>query len=517
MAPGGPADLAVLTTEQMYAADRLAVAAGVPGAALMEAAGRAVAGAVMDRRRAGPVLVLCGPGNNGGDGFVAARHLAAAGWPVRVALLGERAALTGDAAGAAAAWSGPVARLDVGPLEDVAPAPGEVVVDALFGAGLTRPLEGRSAELARHCAEMGATVVAVDVPSGLPGDGAAPLGEVAFRAARTVTFFRKKPAHLLHPAREFCGEVVLAQIGIPAAVLAEIAPRTFENGPALWLAGYPWRAPGGHKYRAGQLLVAGGATMTGAAQLACRSGLRIGAGLVAVACDAASLPVYALANPSVITLVLPGPADFAAALEDPRRNAVLVGPGNGVTAATRARAEAAIRAGRRVVLDADALTVFQDAPEALWELAAAVPQSEVVLTPHDGEFARLFADIGGDRLARARAAAARSGCTIVFKGPDSVVASPDGRAAVNGNAPPWLATGGTGDVLAGMIGGLLAQGMTPFEAAAAAVWLHGRAASGLGPGMIAEDLPEALPQVLRSLHAITQGSVGNGNLSNSFR
>jgi ADP-dependent NAD(P)H-hydrate dehydratase / NAD(P)H-hydrate epimerase len=391
------------------------------------------------------------------------------------------------------------------------------VVDALFGAGLTRPLEGRAAELARLCAAAGAAVIAVDVPSGVPGDGAAPLGELAFRAARTVTFFRKKPAHLLYPAREFCGEVVLAQIGIPAAVLAEIAPRTFENGPALWLAGYPWRAPGGHKYRAGQLLVAGGATMTGAAQLACRAGLRIGAGLVAVACDAASLPVYALANPSVITLVLPEPADFAATLEDPRRNAVLVGPGNGVTAATRARAEAAIRAGRRVVLDADALTVFQDAPEALWELVAAAPGAEVVLTPHDGEFARLFADIAGDRLARARAAARRSGCTIVFKGPDSVVAAPDGRAAVNANAPPWLATGGTGDVLAGMIGGLLAQGMAPFEAAAAAVWLHGRAASGLGPGLIAEDLPEALPQVLRSLHAFTQGSVGNGNLSNSFR
>jgi len=507
-----PADLAVLTTGQMYEADRLAMAGGTAGAVLMEAAGTAVAGAVMARRPAGPVLVLCGPGNNGGDGFVAARHLAAAGWPVRIALLGALAALKGDAAGAAGCWKGKVLAL-----EDAAPQDGELVVDALFGAGLARPLADRAAALARHCAEGRVPVVAVDVPSGLPGDGAEPLGGLAFRASKTVTFFRKKPAHLLYPAREFCGEVVLAEIGIPAAVLAEIAPRTFENGPALWAAAYPWRAAGAHKYRAGHLLVAGGASMTGAAQLVCRAGLRIGAGLVSVACTAASLPIYAVANPGVITLDLPEPADFAAALEDPRKNAVVVGPGNGVTAATRARAAAALRAGRRVVLDADALTVFQDAPADLWRLTAENSAAEAVLTPHDGEFARLFPEIGGNRLERAVAAAARSGATVVLKGPDSVVAAPDGRAALNACAPPWLATGGTGDVLAGMIGGLLAQGMPAFEAAAAAVWLHGRAAAGVGPGLIAADLPDALPAVLRELLGITGGSTGNGNFLNSFR
>lgn len=507
-----PSDLAILTSEQMYRADSLAIAGGTPGAVLMEAAGTAVAAAVMAGRGMGPVLVLCGPGNNGGDGFVAARHLKAAGWPVRLALLGAVDKLKGDAAGAAAAWPGPVE-----PLETVEPQPGEVVVDALFGAGLARPLEGKAAELARQVNAQQMPVIAVDVPSGLPGDGAWPLDGLAFQAEKTVTFFRKKAAHLIVPAREYCGDVVLADIGIPASVLDEIGPRSFENGPALWLAGYPWRRPDSHKYDAGHLLVAGGATMTGAAQLACRAGLRIGAGLVSVACDAASLPVYAASNPAVITLDAPSPADFAAALEDPRRNAVLVGPGNGVTAATRARAETALRAGKRAVLDADALSVFQDDPAALWSLIAENPAARAALTPHDGEFKRLFPDIAGDRLVRARAAAARSGAVVVLKGPDSVIAAPDGRAAVTAVAPPWLATGGTGDVLAGMIGGLLAQGMATFEAAAAAVWIHGRAAALAGPGLIAEDLPDALPKVLCGLYGMTHNLEADRNLFNSFR
>jgi NAD(P)H-hydrate epimerase len=507
----GPADLALLTTRQMYEADRLAIAGGRPGPALMEAAGTAVAGAVMDRRRPCPVLVLCGPGNNGGDGFVAARHLAAAGWSLRLALMGSREALKGDAARAAAAWQGAVL-----PLDAVEPAGDELVVDALFGAGLSRPLEGKAAELACRSAERGRPVVAVDVPSGLSGDAAEPLGGHAFQATKTVTFFRKKPAHLLVPAREFCGDVILADIGIPAGVLDAIGPHSFENGPALWLAAFPWREVAAHKYRAGHLLVAGGTAMTGAAQLACRAGLRIGAGLVSVACDAASLPIYAVANPGVITLDLPTAAEFETALEDPRRNAVVIGPGNGVSEATRARAEAAVRIGKQVVLDADALSVFQKGPEVLWDLIAK-SAGQVVLTPHDGEFARLFPDIGGNRLERARAAAGRSGAVLVLKGPDSVVAAPDGRAAINAGAPPWLATGGTGDVLAGMIGGLLAQGMAPFEAAAAAVWLHGRAAADLGPGLIAEDLPTALPLVLRELYAFTRCSTLDGDFPNSFR
>jgi NAD(P)H-hydrate epimerase len=284
----------------MYQADRLAMAGGQAGRTLMEAAGRAVAGAVMDRRRPGPALVLCGPGNNGGDGFVAARHLAAAGWPVRLALLGAVEALQGDAATAAAGWQGAVEPLEAVELRD-----GEVVVDAIFGAGLSRALAGRAADLARAAAARGLAVIAVDVPSGLPGDGAEPLGGVAFQAEKTVTFFRKKPAHLLVPARSFCGEVIVADIGIPPAVLDEIGPLAFENGPALWLAAFPWRRTGAHKYQAGHLLVSGGAEMTGAAQLACRAGLRIGAGLVSVACEPASQPLYGFANPGDKSLVLP--------------------------------------------------------------------------------------------------------------------------------------------------------------------------------------------------------------------
>ncbi|MEQ8357756.1 MAG: NAD(P)H-hydrate dehydratase [Kiloniellaceae bacterium] len=489
-----PSDLAVLTTQQMYQADSLAVAAGKSGQALMAAAGAAVAGAVMDRRRPCPVLVLCGPGNNGGDGFVAARHLTAAGWPVRLALLGPAAALQGDAAAAARLWPGPVL-----PLVDVQPAPGELVVDALFGAGLSRPLDGQAAALARLTRELELPVVAVDVPSGLPGDAAAPLAGLAFEAQKTVTFFRKKPAHLLVPSRFYCGEVILADIGIPAAVLDRMGPVTAENGPALWRAGFPWRLLDAHKYDAGHLLVSGGVETTGAAQLASRAGLRAGAGLVSVTCDAASLPIYAVSNPGVITLVLPAPGDFAAALADRRRNAVLIGPGNGVTAETRKRAVAAVEAGRRVVLDADALTVFQDDPAALWRVIAGAPEAAVVLTPHDGEFHRLFPDVAGNRLERARAAAERSGAVVVLKGADSVVAAPDGRSSINASAPPWLATAGSGDVLAGMIGGLLAQKMAAFEAASAAVWMHGSAAELCGAGLVAEDLPEALPEVLAGL------------------
>lgn len=510
--PLRPSDLAVLTTAEMYQADRLAMEGGKAGIVLMEAAGQALADAVMAQRDPCPVLVLCGPGNNGGDGFVAARHLAAAGWPVRLALMGTVEALAGDAATAAGVWKG-----SVEPIDAVIPAPGEVVVDALFGAGLTRALSGKAAELARRVADLGLPVIAVDVPSGLPGDGAEPLEGLAFIAEKTVTFFRKKPAHLLVPAKLFCGEVILADIGIPDGVLEEIAPQTFENGPAVWLGSYPWRQTGSHKYDAGHLLVAGGSEMTGAAQLACRAGLRIGAGLVSVACDPASLPIYAVANPGVITLVQRSPEEFALALQDSRRNAVVIGPGNGVTAETRTRAEAAIRAGKSVVLDADALSAFQGAPEVLWDLIATTPQASVVLTPHDGEFKRLFPGLQGDRLLRARAAAAVSGATVVLKGPDTVVATPEGRASINGEAPPWLATGGTGDVLAGMIGGLLAQGMAPFEAAGAAVWIHGRAAALNGPGLIAEDLPDTLPEVLCELYEMSGNAVGNRKLFNNFR
>jgi len=512
--PWEPAE--VLTVQEMYEADRLAIAEIGGGYPLMERAGAGVATRVLARRNEtgdGPVAVLCGPGNNGGDGFVAARHLQAAGVPVRLALLGSKDRLSGDAATAAAAWEG-----GIEPLEETSLDGAAQVVDALFGAGLDRPLTGVPAQLAAVARDASLPVFAVDVPSGIAGDKAQPLGDAVFQALETITFFRKKPAHLLAPSRFFCGDVHLVDIGIPATVLGSIEPRCRANGPALWEQDFPWRKVEAHKYQAGHAVICGGARMTGAAQLASCAALRVGAGLVTVVCTPASLPIYALANPSVITQPLTDPADFAAALADPRRNAVLLGPGNGVSQETRDRALLALQsapAGRAVVLDADALSSFEGAAEPLF---AAVRGSAgaAVLTPHDGEFHRLFPDLSGNRLERARAAAAQSGAVVVLKGPDSVVAAPEGLAVVNGAAPPWLATAGTGDVLAGLITGLLAQGMAPVMAASAAVWLHAATAFTFGPGMIAEDLPDALPDVLGELHSVSH-AVDHRNLFNNLR
>jgi len=400
-------------------------------------------------------------------------------------------------------WDGSVEALDEAGVPGLLKA-AAVVVDALFGAGLARPLEGpvRAAVLALR--DRRTSVVAVDVPSGVSGDSGAVLGEAVVRAALTVTFFRKKPGHLLLPGRTLCGETLVADIGIPDRVMDEIAPQTFENGPALWRQTYPWRLPGSHKYDFGHAVVLGGAVMTGAGRLAAQAALRVGAGLVSIACPRAALPIYAAAGPSLITVPVDSEAEFAALLADPRRNAVLVGPGLGVGGQTKRQALMALGHGRAVVLDADALTSFQDAPADLFKAVSDTAAGPCVLTPHDGEFARLFPDLRGDRLARARAAAQASGAVVLLKGADTVIAAPDGRAAINTNAPPALATAGTGDVLAGLLVGLLAQGQkTPgfgaFEAACAAAWLHGEAGAVLGPGLIAEDLQGALASVLRAL------------------
>ncbi len=479
---------ALLTPAQMSAADRLAIAGGVPGVTLMERAGRGVADAVSRRWPLRPVAVLCGPGNNGGDGFVAARVLAERGWPVRLFLLGERAALRGDAAVAAARWPGPVEALAPGALDGAA-----LVVDAIFGAGLARPVAGAARATIEAIGERRLPVAAVDVPSGV--DGA--TGEVrgaAPRAALTVTFFRKKPGHLLLPGRIHCGETVLAQIGLPEAALAGVAPDIAENHPAWWLGLLPRPGPASHKYTRGHALVAGGAVMTGAARLAARAAARLGAGLVTLAAPEASFAVYAAALTGVIVEPVAGLGDFAGLLGDQRRNAALIGPGAGVGPRTRDQTLAILAAGKRAVLDADALTSFAQSPAALFRAIA----SPCVLTPHEGEFARLF-DAAGGKPERARRAARQSGAVILLKGADTVVAAPDGRVAINANAPPELATAGSGDVLAGAVLGLLAQGMEPFAAANAAVWVHGAAAGRVGAGLVAEDLVEALPAALREL------------------
>lgn len=495
---------ALLTVAEMVEAERLTMQAGTPGHALMERAGRAVAEALMARWTPRPVVVLCGPGNNGGDGLVVARCLIEAGWPVRVALSCELSAFKGDALRQAQGWD-PASCVRVKP---AALDGAGLVVDALFGSGLSRPLSGDAAMTLQAVARSGLPVVAVDVPSGVFGDSGADTGAVP--AALTVTFFRKKPAHVLMPSRALCGDVVVADIGVRAETVGAVKPAAFENAPTHWWHAWPRAATDQHKFQRGHALVYGGGRMTGAARLSALAAARIGAGLTTVAVPECAWPVYAAALRSIMVQALGGQdavalaAGLRALLADARISAVLVGPGasGGLVGGVRPLAEAALASGRPVVLDADALTAFEHEPEALFS-AIKTSHRPVVLTPHEGEFARLFpqarVQAPDDKLGRARWAARHSGAVLVLKGADTVIASPEGLALVNTNAPPTLATAGAGDVLAGLITGLLAQDMPVLEAAAAAVWVHGAAAQAFGPGLIADDLPAQLPAVLRAL------------------
>ena len=494
----------VLTTAEMERADRLAIAAGTPGFALMLSAGQAVADAARDLVDQGPILgpilVIAGPGNNGGDGFVAAAELAAGGREVSVILMCERDALKGDAASAARGWKFPV--LPFNPQAIGRPA---LIIDALFGAGVNRSVDGEARAMIEAINANGAPVLAVDLPSGINGTSAAIMG-VAVRATETVTFFRKKPAHLLMPGRLHCGVVRVADIGIDARVLDEIKPQCFENVPQVWRTAFPVPGIAGHKYARGHVLaVSGDVAATGAARMAARGALRAGAGLVTLASPRDALVVNATALTAVMVRPVDTVVEFAEQLADKRFNAVAIGPGAGVGQRTVDFVHAALAARRHVVLDADALTSFAGAPDRLFEQIKAVGEVKVVLTPHEGEFPRLFSDMsnkhpGRSKLERVRAAAERSGAVVLLKGPDTTVAAPDGRAMIAGNAPPWLATAGAGDVLTGIIAGLLAQGVPAFEAAAMGVWMHGEAAREAGPGLIAEDLPETLPAVTRHIY-----------------
>ncbi len=491
----------LLTTAEMAQADRLTIASGTPGIDLMEAAGRAVADAVSARHPPGTrVAVVAGPGNNGGDGFVAARVLADRRYRARVLVLGDRARLKGDAAQAASRWQGPVE-----PASPHALASADVIVDALFGAGLDRPVEGAARALIEAMNASGASIVAVDLASGINGTSGAVMG-CAVRASRTVTFFRRKPGHVLLPGRIHCGPVEVADIGIPSDVLTRIRPQTFLDDPALWRAQLPLPRIDGHKYSRGHaVVVSGGAVTTGAARLAARAALRAGAGLVTIASPREALALQAAANTAVMVRPVDGAGELAGLLADSRLNAVVLGPGGGVGRTTREQVLAALAGARAVVLDADALSSFAgDAAPSLFQAIAARGDHPTVLTPHDGEFARLFSMAlktteKQSKLERAVAAAGLSGAIVVLKGADTVIAAPDGRAAINANGPPWLATAGTGDVLAGLVAGLLAQGMPAFEATSAAVWMHGETAANAGIGMISEDLAEALPSVWRGL------------------
>jgi ADP-dependent NAD(P)H-hydrate dehydratase / NAD(P)H-hydrate epimerase len=480
-------DTALLSVAQMNAADRAAIAAGTPGSVLMQNAGDAVALQITRRWSPRPTTVLCGLGNNGGDGFVVAIALAQAGWPVRVALLGRIDELRGDARVHASRWQSPVEQVTPAAVEAA-----ELVVDALFGSGLSRRLDQNVVDTLDVATRRGLPLVAIDVPSGVMGDSGASLGAVA--ASCTVTFARKKPGHVLLPGRALCGETIVADIGIPVAVLQSMHIETWENHPVLWRDDLPQAKSSGNKYTRGHALLCGGYPMTGAVRMAARAAARIGAGLTTIAVPEIAFSVYAAALTSIMVQPLRQPGDLGRLLSDSRYTAFLIGPGAGVSDATRESALELLGTARPVLIDADAMTVFASKAS---ELAAAI-RGPCVMTPHEGEFARVF-DARGDKLARARVAARQSGAVIVLKGADTVVAAPDGRAIVNTNAPATLATAGSGDVLGGLILGLLAQGMDAFLAAAAGVWIHGAAADAFGPGLIAEDLPDLVPGVLRGL------------------
>ncbi|MCI4678469.1 NAD(P)H-hydrate dehydratase [Rhodoblastus acidophilus] len=520
----------LLTPAEMGCADSLTIQSGTPGYSLMLRAGKNVAAAASDMLRAnegGRIAIYCGPGNNGGDGYVAGRLLREQGFEVAIGALGDPLALRGDAAQAFSDWGGTVVAA-----ETLYPPAYDLIIDALFGAGLSRPLDGAALAIVQRINGSGAPVLAVDVPSGLDGANGA-IGSQCVQARETVTFFRLKPGHVLMPGRRACGNVRLTQIGIEDEVLREIAPKAFLNAPALWRDSFPWPNEAGHKYERGHLVVASGpAIRTGAARLAARAGLRVGAGLVTLASPPEALAVNAAHLTAIMLRSAEGPAQWRELLADRRFSAVVIGPAFGVGEATAEIVETILASAGKdrerpfgLVLDADALTSFQSQSDRLGNIIRN-SGAQVALTPHEGEFSRLFShkdkevdELGQGgassststsqiqtqpsdfpcKIDRARAAAGATGAFVVLKGPDTVVASPDGRAGIARNAPPTLATAGSGDVLAGLIGGLLAQGMEGFEACACAVWLHGEAANLFGPGLIAEDLPEILPQALANL------------------
>lgn len=494
----------VLTAAEMGRADQLAVGAGVSSLTLMENAGRAVAEEAQKMVPAGGrIAILCGPGNNGGDGYVAARYLDAWGYDVHLFAMRTVEALKGDARVMAERWTGPSEVLS----NFAGTGDWGLVVDALFGAGFTGPVRE---ELARELAPVHdqaklAPILAVDIPSCLDATSGA-VWPPAVVVQRTVTFFRLKTGHLLHPGRTWCGETVVRDIGIPDSVLDVLQVKTWINAAPSAARVIPHQRQQGsglHKYARGHaIVVSGPAERTGAARLGARAALRAGAGLVTVASPRDAVSVNAAHLTAVMLEPFDVPYGLREVLRDARRNAVLIGPGCGVGGATQEMVAIALGGNRRVVLDADALTSFEGTADALFRLLPGPEDCErvrAVLTPHEGEFKRLFGDLTGSKLDRTREAAARSGAVVVLKGPDTVIAHPDGCAAINANAPAWLATAGSGDVLAGFITGLAAQGIEVFEAACAGVWLHGACAAAFGPGLIAEDLPEKLPKVLGKL------------------
>lgn len=488
----------ILSAEQMKSADELAITdlkkRGRGGADLMEKAGVAVAQHIIGSIDGSSALILCGPGNNGGDGFVIARHLKEAGLKVTLALLGDVNNLIGDARHMADRWNGEINFIS----PDIVTRY-DVIVDALFGTGLSKNITGDLEKVIIKANESNALRLSVDIPSGVKGNSGEILG-IAFNADKTVTFCRKKPAHLLYPGKKHCGETIVVDIGIDERFVSETKPDTFENHPDIWINRLPTLIPDGHKYHRGHaVVVSGDKISTGASRLAAMAALRSGAGLVSVSSPEDALEIHAA---HLTAVMIRKRKEINIDLKDDRLNAWCIGPAAGISGDTRKAVLSIIRSGKRTVLDADALSVFEEGPLELFEAINKSSDSSCVLTPHSGEFGRVFPYLKQlDKLTASRNAAKLSGGIIIYKGADTVIASPDGRAVISNSAPPTLATAGSGDVLAGIITGLLAQGMPSFEAACAAVWIHSECAKKIGLGLISEDLAKEIPAILRELNA----------------
>lgn len=481
----------ILTAAEMKKADRAAVESGTPAATLIGSAGAGLAQVIRNNMPAGRVLFLCGKGNNGADGFTAAEILRAEGWNIRVACLAKPRELKGDAADCAKAFGGEIESLNSNlPVHST-----DLVVDAVFGTGFEGDLPAELVILFDKIRSKKIPVIAADVPSGMNATTGA-IAEGTLKPAMTVVFCRKKIAHALQPSRAFCGRLHLVVIPIADDDIAALGTQTFENAPALWLKDFPFPQTQMHKYDRGHVTVYGGAARTGAACLAAHAAQRCGAGVVSITASTDdSALVYRLYRASVMVDPWQTMDDFKALLRDARRNTFVIGPGAGADDKTKNAVLAALDFNKTLVLDADALSVFKDDPAALFGKLS--PRH--ILTPHEGEFARLFGDLLGSKLDRARAAAKTAQAVIVLKGSDTVIAAPDGTAVINTNAPPILATAGAGDVLAGMIAGFAAQGMPSFMASLAGVWLQAAAAKSHGAGLTAEDIIHQIPQALTNL------------------
>ncbi|SDE84022.1 yjeF C-terminal region, hydroxyethylthiazole kinase-related/yjeF N-terminal region [Celeribacter baekdonensis] len=519
----------LLTSAQMRAIEQAAIASGsVTGLTLMERAGQGVVDAILKEwpelaLTAHKAVVLCGPGNNGGDGFVVARLLKQRGWEVEVFLYGDPEKLPPDARANYKRWGelGAVLPCEDDTFDGAFPTddPPSIVVDALLGTGLTRPfLSFRHLSMLLNTCQsqwktrrIGPRVVAVDVPSGLCADSGKWLGDdqpldFANVANLTVSFHAKKLGHVLANGPQCCGKTVVADIGLRHAMEASHVLSVEHGSQPNFLTKRAIQ----HKYTHGHALILSGPSgKTGAARLAARAALRVGAGLVTLGTAHDALFENAAQLTAIMLTEIDGVEALTETLKDSRINALCIGPGFGVERAG-AVLPVLLAAKRPTVLDADALTALSQ-DEGLF--AALHPGC--VLTPHAGEFKRLFPDLTAkldapattgpaySKLDATREAAKRAGCVVLFKGPDTVIAAPDGRATVNAavyeRAAPWLATAGSGDVLAGIITGLLARGFSPHRAAETGAWLHTEAARSFGPGLIAEDLPEELPKVFRQL------------------